>query len=133
MVTITRKNNVIRDELRFCNADGTEALTVPVDLNIDVIANRVNKAYELLGHAQNVLQENPHSEEAQTAYGEAVLGVFAIVFGDKGCEDILAFYDNNYSEMLLDLFPFINDTVMPRVRELSAARKQQLLELAKMK
>lgn len=132
MYTVTRKNR-IQETLRFCNADGSEALVLDVDLNIDQLANRVNKAYELLGHAQNVLTADPHSEEAQTAYGEAVLGVFTVIFGEKGCEDILAFYEGNYSEMLLDLFPFINDTVMPRIREMSAARKKQLMALKKLK
>jgi hypothetical protein len=32
--------------------------------------------------------------------------------------------------MLLDLFPFINNEIMPKIREASAYRKKQLLEAA---
>ena len=41
------------------------------------------------------------------------------------------FYENNWTEMLLDLFPFINNEIMPKIREASEERKAQLLEAAR--
>jgi hypothetical protein len=32
--------------------------------------------------------------------------------------------------MLVDVFPFINDCIMPKIKEASAARRQQLLDAA---
>lgn len=130
MYTITRKNR-IKEQLQLCHADGTVALTVDVDLNVDEISARVNKAYETLGQAQNTLQKSPNSPEALEAYGNAVLAVFNILFGEKDAAALLEFYEGNYTEMLLDVFPFINNEIMPKIREASADRKAQLLAATK--
>ena len=127
--TITRKNR-LKEELQLCHADGSLALTATVDINIDEIGQRISKAYEMLGMAQNELEKAPTSVEAMTAYGDAVIAVFTVIFGEEDTDAILRFYENNYSEMLLDIFPFINDEILPKVRDASEARKNQLLDLA---
>ena len=127
---ITRKNR-LKEELQLCHADGTVALTVNVDLNIDEIGARVSKAYETLGAAQLTLEKSPNSEAAMKAYGEAVIAVFNIIFGEEDTQNILLFYEGNYTEMLLDVFPFIDGEIIPKIREASEARKAQLLDAAK--
>lgn len=128
--TVTRKNR-IKEQLQLCHADGTVALVCDVDLNVDVIANRVSKAYETLAMAQNTLQESPRDARAMEAYGNAVIAVFDIIFGEENTQKIVEFYENNWSEMLLGLFPFINNEIMPKIQEASDERKAQLLEAAK--
>ena len=128
MYQVTRKNR-IKETVQLCNADGTVAQEINVDLNVDTIAARMNKAYEMLGMAQNQLQADNNPVNAET-FGKAVIAVFEVVFGDD-CKKILEFYENSYGEMLLDLFPFINDEIMPKIREASQQRKNQLVELAK--
>lgn len=129
MYTITRKNR-IKEQLQLCHADGTVALVAEVDLNVDQIAARVNKAYETLGMAQLALQKAPKDEKTLEAYGNAVIAVLFVIFGEDQTKSIVAFYENNWSEMLLDLFPFINDEIMPKIREASTARKAQLVAAA---
>ena len=130
MYTVTRKNR-IKEQLQLCHADGTVALTADVDLNVDAIAGRVSKAYEALAMAQNTLQNSPNDPNAAEAYGRAVLTVFEVIFGEENARNIVAFYENNWTEMLLDLFPFINNEIMPKIREASEERKAQLLEAAR--
>ena len=130
MYQVTRKNR-IKEQLQLCHADGTVALTAEVDLNVDVIAARVSKAYETLGMAQNALSDDPRNPATMEAYGNAVIAVFNVIFGEEQTAAIVEFYENNYTEMLLDLFPFINNEIMPKIAEASEARKAQLLEAAK--
>lgn len=130
MYQITRKNR-IKEQLQLCHADGTVALTVDVDLNVDEISARVNKAYDALGAAQLTLQKTPESTAALESYGNAVIAVFNVIFGEENSAKLIAFYENNYTEMLLDVFPFINDEIMPKIREASAARRKQLTDAAK--
>ena len=130
MYQVTRKNR-IKETLQLCHEDGTVAEEINVDLNVDVIAGRMNKAYEALGMAQNALEANTNSPEMLEQYGNAVMAVFDVIFGEDGRKRIVEFYEGNYTEMLLDLFPFINDEIMPKIRESSKERKQQLLEAAK--
>lgn len=129
MYQVTRKNR-IKETLQLCHPDGTVAEEINVDLNVDVIAGRMNKAYEALGMAQNALEADS-TPEMMEQYGKAVMAVFDVIFGEDGCRRIVQFYENNYTEMLLDLFPFINDEIMPKIREASEDRKQQLVEAAK--
>lgn len=129
MYQVTRKNR-IKETLQLCHADGTVAEEIDVDLNVDVIAGRMNKAYEALGIAQTELEGTP-TPQMMEKYGQAVMAVFDVVFGEDGRKRIVAFYENNYTEMLLDLFPFINDEIMPKIREASEDRKKQLIEAAK--
>ena len=130
MYQITRKNR-IKEQLQLCHANGDVALTVDVDLNVDEIAGRVNKAREVLGEAQIALQKDQDSPAALEAYGNAVIALMDVIFGTENSRAILEFYEGNYTEMLLDLFPFINDEVMPKIREANEARKEQLLAAAK--
>lgn len=130
MYQITRKNR-IKEQLQLCHADGSVALDVDVDLNVDEISARVNKAYEVLGASQIALQKNNGSPESMEAYGKAVIAVFDVIFGEENTGKIVQFYENNFTEMLLDVFPFINNEIMPKIREASAARKTQLKEAAK--
>lgn len=130
MYQITRKNR-IKETLQLCHANGEVAEEIPVDLNVDVISSRMNKAYEALGIAQLELQKNTESKLLLEAYGNAVIAVFNVVFGEDGCKRIVDFYEGNYTEMLLDIFPFINDEIMPKIKAASESRKKQLLDLAK--
>lgn len=130
MYQITRKNR-IKETLQLCHANGDVAEEINVDLNVDVIAGRMNKAYEALGMAQNALGANTNSPELLEQFGNAVMAVFDVIFGEDGRKRIVAFYENNYTEMLLDLFPFINNEIMPKIREASEQRKQQLIDAAK--
>lgn len=130
MYQITRKNR-IKEQLQLCNADGSVGLTLDVDLDVDKVVMRVNKAYDALGEAQNALQKAPQSQEAMEAYGKAFIAVLNVVFGEEGAKQLLEFYEGNYSELLLDIAPFLTDEIMPKIREASAARKAQLVDVAR--
>lgn len=132
MYQIQRKNRIV-EQVQLVHANGDIACTLDVDINVDEIAPKINKAYELVGMAQVELQKDAASQRAIDAYGEAVLSLLTVIFGDEGCKKIVDFYGNRnaWSEMLVDLFPFINNEIIPKVQEASEARKKQLLEMAK--
>ena len=131
MYQVTRKNR-IKEQLQLCHANGDIALTVDVDLNVDQIAGRVSKAYEVLNMAQNALKKDTENEKLLEAYGAAVIAVFNVIFGEEDAQKTLEFYEGNYTEMLLDIFPFINGEIMPKIQEASASRREQLLEAARL-
>lgn len=126
MYTIQRKNKHIREELELLSIDGTEKMHVTVNLDIDQIAARMAKSYEMMGMLQNELKKDPKNQKTMEAFGQAVIGIFKIIFGDEQAAEILKFYENDYTEMLVDLFPFINDQIMPQVKAASRQRREQL-------
>jgi len=131
MYQITRKNR-IKETLQLCHANGDVACSIDVDLNVDEIAGRVNKARDVLGEAQNALQRDPDSAATMEAYGNAVIALFNVLFTEDGTRQLVDFYEGNYTEMLLDVFPFINNEIMPKIQAASADRKEQLMEAARL-
>ena len=129
MYQITRKNR-IKEQLQLCHANGDVALQVEVDINVDQMGARIKKAYDALGEAQNKLKDGQDAE-ALEAYGKAVCLLLETVFGPENAAKIVEFYEASYSELLLDLCPFLQDEILPKVREASAARKEQLLAMAR--
>lgn len=130
MYQITRKNK-ITETLQLCHADGSVAETIEVEINVDQMGGGINKAYQLVGIAQETLKKDPHDPKLVESFGAAIIALFRAIFGDENAEKIIAFYEGNESEMLLDIFPFLNEVILPAVREASAHRKAQLEEAAK--
>lgn len=122
------KKEKVSETLELYDAAGNLAESITVELDLDGMALRLGRAYQALAEAQQGLQQNPTDAQA---FGEAVIGVFRVIFGDAGTEKILRFYDGAYSEMLADVAPFINEAIMPKIREWSAARRDQIMASAK--
>ena len=126
-----RRKNRIREELNFfASADAdTPALTVQVDINTDEMGAAAKRAWDALGIATAALQRNTGSEEAAAEYGEALVALFAVIFGEDDARRILDFYEGREGEMLLDLEPFFSDT-MGKIIAGREARMAQFLALA---
>lgn len=130
MYQIKRKNR-IKEQLQLCHANGDIACTLDVDINVDRMTAQISKAYDQLGRAQNELMKDRTSEKLIEEYGKAVVLVLTAIFGEDGCKKILDFYEDNYTECLLDILPFVSGEIMPKIREASQARKEQLEALMK--
>lgn len=128
MYQIQRKNR-IKEQLQLCHANGDIACTLDVDINVDRMTAQISKAYDQLGKAQNELMKDRNSEKLVEEYGKAVVLVLTAIFGEDGCKKILDFYEDNYTECLLDILPFVSGEIMPKIREASKARKEQLQAL----
>lgn len=126
MYTITRKNR-IKEDLQLCHANGDIALTVSVDLNVDEISGRLAQKQKQMQEAAARAQNAPNNEEAVKAYGETIVAFFEVLFGEEDTRKLLAFYEDNYTEMLVDVFPFINEEILTKIAEASADRKTKLL------
>ena len=129
---IQRKGRV-RETLDLLDENGKVAHTLTVDVDVDQIAGRFNRARKALSELQNAYKQNPNSDEAYTAFGNAIVELFSAVFGEKQTETIVDFYDGKYTEMLVDVIPFVGEVIAPKIREESEARKNQMLKASKMK
>ena len=98
--------------------DGDKRLTVSVSIHFERSAPLIRKD-----------KKNPNNLEA---YGNAVIALFAAVFGEQEAGRILQFYEGQYTDMLTDILPYILHIVLPamqlyqrqKVEQMTQARKQ---------
>lgn len=126
-----KRKSKIKERLELCDESGAVVLPIDVEINVDDMASRIAAAQQTLSMAQALVNKEPQSEKAQEAFGSAVIAMFAVIFGKDNTDKILAFYDGRYTEMMLDVFPFIGEVIMPKIKSVSAERKQQLMNAAR--
>lgn len=108
-----KRNHVVED---LQVEDNGKTLDLHVDLNVDAILQRYTEAARALANVQKEMRKGS-TEERLAAFGAAIVDVFAVVFGKEQTEQLVAFYDGAYTEMLADVVPFINDVVAPKINE----------------
>lgn len=108
------KRNHIVEDLQI--EDNGKTLDLHVDLSVDQILRRYLQAAEAITKARNNAGKGL-TEERVEKLGEAILGLFGVIFGEAQTKQIVEFYGEAYTEMLADIVPFINDVVAPRVAD----------------
>jgi hypothetical protein len=120
-----KRKSKIKERLELCDESGAVVLPIDVEINVDDIAKIAN-AQQTLFMAKELIKKEPQNEKAQEAFGTAVLAVFAVLFGKENTEKILAFYEGRYIEMLKDIMPFIENALLPKVKEASEDYARQI-------
>ena len=99
--------------------NGTKTV-LEVDISADAILREYNQAQYAIAQAQQAAQKAKDEKDmqaAEEAMGEAIIGLFKVVFGDQQTDQILQIYDNRALEMLGDIAPFIADVIAPKIQE----------------
>lgn len=120
-----KRKSKIKERLELCDETGAVVLPIDVEINVDDIAKIAN-AQQVFIMAKELIQKEPQSAKAQEAFGTAVIAIFAVLFGKENTDKIIAFYDGRYAEMLSDIMPFIEDVLLPKIKEASADYAQQI-------
>lgn len=118
---INRKAHVV-DEIHL--EDNGKELTVKVDLQVERILRDYNAAWAKIGQAQVKIREvsgTEHMDEAEAALGEAIMALFALLFGEEQVQAIMDFYGGAYLEMLADFVPYISEKIVPAVQKAQTA------------
>lgn len=115
MYTIKRRTR-LKDTLRL--EDGDKVLDVPVEIDIDMAIANYWKHYENLKLAQDQLQKRD-SDEARINFGNAFMALLIFLFGQEWAQKMVEFYDGRYSEMLVDLYPYIDGQIYPQLKKAS--------------
>ena len=121
MYEIHKRDNV-KETFHITDNDGRE-LTVESILDPGEALPSWNRARNSIIRAQAAKQ--PDFE----ALGRAILDVFAVFFGEEGAMKILDFYGGNYTDMMEDVFPYINTILLPKLEAESAQRPEAMIEI----
>lgn len=126
------KRNHIVEELEI--EDNGKFLTLKVDISVDSSLRAYNSAQYKIAQASIMAKEATEEKDmskAEEAMGNAVLGLFEVIFGEEQTKQIIEFYDNKSLEMLGDIAPFISDVVAPKFKEAQDRIKESYKQVSK--
>lgn len=121
---IQRKQK-ITDRLELCDENGEVKLVIDIVISADKMMTEINKAQNQVIRAQMDVNKVKNEINIQN-YGTAILEFIRVIFGEENAEKILAHYDGDYSEMLEDVMPFISESILPKLKKISADRLERM-------
>ena len=124
---IQRKQKVF-EEMELTDELGNVAHTLKVAIDVEEATPRIVKARNALEKLQRT-QGSDISGTGLEAYGNAVVTYLEAIFGVENTKVLLEFYEGKYTEMLIDVSPFITDVIYKRINEIENAKLQQLKQL----
>lgn len=128
MYKITKGANRLERDLEISDKSGNQIAVFHVSITMREMETRVANAYEQMSIAQAELKKNPGAVES---YGKAVIAFMGTIFGDDQTAELLTIYENDYTQMLLDIVPFIQDEIMPALKAMSETTKERMLAAVK--
>lgn len=120
-----KKTSRITEDIELLGESGNAEKILHVEINPDGIMSNYRKAEIQLLKTQTAAREGK-SAEAVEEYGKAVTALFETVFGVEVTAELMDFFENKYTEMLIQLMPFITDVVRPAVAEAIKSQKSRL-------
>lgn len=103
MYQVKKTTQRIQDILQI--DDNGTLVDIPVDIHVDdVIRDYVRVTNDLK-------EVNGDPEKL----GTAVVEMMNLVFGAEGAEKLLNLYQNRYTDMIGDVYPFVKDVVEPQL------------------
>jgi hypothetical protein len=133
---VTRSKR-ITETLELTDEKGNVVESINVNLDADAVCTAFRKKQTEVIDAERRLKEirknggETDLECAYEAYGNAVIAIFELIFGEDGTKRLLDFFEDNYIEMGIQVVPFINAVIVPKINETLRNRKAQIRALHK--
>ena len=127
------------DTLGLCDEQGNVQKELKIEVDIDAIATGFREVLTQLEKAQKGLQDNQklkqqkEFDKAYYDYGEALVKMFEMCFGTENTQEIVTFFENRYTEMSVEIVPYITKEIIPLVGEAIKQKKNSLKKAGKRK
>ena len=123
---VIQKSQEFTDTITFEDSS-RDPLTVNIKLNFSAdLAAKYRQLQLKLIELQKQHQQAPGSLEVVGGIGECIVQVFSLLFGEENTQNIVRFYSNNPEQMLLDVFPYITNVIVPELKKAVKARKKHM-------
>ncbi len=116
-----QRTKPFEDTIELC--DGGEALQIKYSVTItpDFARNARALQVKIID-----LQRRSKTEQEFESLGRAIVDLFELIFGVENTQKIVSFYEGDYANMLMDLFPYLRNTVFEELNRRTAARIKNL-------
>lgn len=117
---IAKRTPKIHEEMQL--GENGPVLTVNLDTDDVVTGFEMRRAavVQCQMKVANLRKENPGvvvPEGILAEYGKAIMEWFRYIFGDEQAEQIYEYYEGKSIEMINEVFPFITDCIMPKIKK----------------
>lgn len=121
-----KRRKLYEEDFQLVDEQGNVVHTLKVSLDADSMVGKLSKKHVALTRALKDVQ-NVKEDNALEVLGNTVVDILESVFGKEDAKTILEFYNNRYVEMCQEVMPFITGVVIPEVRKIAQANKNQVL------
>lgn len=128
-----KRQTVITEDIELSGKDGAVEKVLHIEFNPEKLARKFNAARNNIIRAQLELKKgNALADKKLEAFGTAVIEMFNVVFGEENTNELTAYFEGNYIEMLEVMMPFITDVAAPAVQVSVEGHKKQLANTYKL-
>lgn len=121
-----RQSALFSDEIELAKNNGaSEFITINLNITPDLVKEYRKLQLQYIDY-QKKTAENPKDVVAIEKAGEVIVGILALLFGKENAEKIINFYSDDYIQMMVNLYPYIENTLVPRLNEIIRQRKHDL-------
>ena len=126
MYQIKKNSNVIVEELEIENEKG-EKTVFKVNVSFDKIAKKYHQLRAMMSSYEKEIEKS-ESDEWFEKYVEVFVELMRLFFGDEEAKRLIEYYDGNYTDVLLDIAPFIVEVVQPKVNQRMSEKAQKYID-----
>ena len=126
IVYTLKQTSTFQDEIKLERTNGTcEILNIRLAITPDIVKQYRALQVRLID-LQKAQQKNPIDTGLLGEIGKTVVDVFSLLFGEENCRKIMEFYADDFTQMAAELFPYIQNAIVPHFQQLARERKQAL-------
>lgn len=127
------------DTLQLCDEQGKVQKELKIEVDIDAIATGFREVLSQLEksekglHDKQKLKQEKDFDKAYYDYGAALVKMFEMCFGTENTQEIVTFFESRYTEMSVEIVPYITNEIIPLVGEAIKQKKNSLKKAGKHK
>ncbi len=125
MAYVLKRQKRIKEQLKLIDENDNVVKVIDIDFDVDEKMKAFNKARNDVIRAEQDIA-NANAEDVKKAYGDAIISLLTVIFGEDGANNILEFYDNRYVEMTEELMPFIATVFIPEMEKRAREKRDKL-------
>ena len=124
MYTLVQNQNFL-DDIQLQKADGTTEI---LHISLSISPDLVKKYRQLQVRLMNLEKKRKSGidEEIASQIGIAIVDIFNLLFGKANTQKLLEFYANDFTQMVAEIFPYIQGEIIPKFQQMAKSRKQAL-------
>lgn len=121
MYTIKQRDSIV-DTLALERRDGTvEKININLRITPDIVSKFRGEQLRLI----ELQKQDANNPETIEKIGEVIVNIMDLIFGEDGRDKIITIFDGDYTAMMLDIFPYIHDVVIPALQNRAAEMRKK--------